>query len=123
MIKNLPANTGDVRDMGSFSRLIRSPGGGSGNLLQYSCLENPMGKGAWQATVHKVTKNQIQLKPHSTHTCMQFCGCNKYYFKWVKFIINELYLKRCILENVGAQLSSWIIKSKTSEERLSHTPS
>ena len=52
VVKNLPANTGDVRDMGSIPGLGRSPGGGYGNPLQYSCLENPMDWGAWQATVH-----------------------------------------------------------------------
>ena len=46
----------------------RSPGGGHGNPLQYSCLENPMDRGAWRATVHKVTKSQIRLKRLSTHT-------------------------------------------------------
>ena len=45
----------------------RSLGEGNGNPLQYSCLENPMDRGAWQATVHRVTKNQTQLKQHSMH--------------------------------------------------------
>ena len=49
MIKNPPANAGDTRDLGSISRLGRSPGGGNGNLLQYSCLENSMDRGAWWA--------------------------------------------------------------------------
>ena len=48
--------------------LGRSPGGGNGNTLQYSCLENPMDRGAWWATVHGVPKSQIQLKWHSVHT-------------------------------------------------------
>ena len=48
VVKNLPDNTGDIRDTGSIPRLGRSPGGG--NPLQYSCLENPMDRGAWQAT-------------------------------------------------------------------------
>ena len=52
MIKNLPGNAGDVRDECLIPGLGRSPGGGHGNPLQYSCLENPMDKGAWQATVH-----------------------------------------------------------------------
>ena len=55
MIKNLPANAGDVRDSGLIPGPGRSPGGGHGNLLQYSCLENPMDRGAWWATVHGVT--------------------------------------------------------------------
>ena len=49
MVKNLPANAGDVRDKGLISGLGRSPGGGRGNPLQYSCLENPMDRGAWQS--------------------------------------------------------------------------
>ena len=58
MVKNLPANAGDVRDAGSIPGLGRSPGGGHGNPLQYSCLENSMDRGAWQATVHEVTQSQ-----------------------------------------------------------------
>ena len=57
VVKNPPANAGDVRDMGSIPRLGRSPGGGHGNPLQYSCLENPMETGAWQAVVHGVAKS------------------------------------------------------------------
>ena len=52
MIKNLPANAGEIRDAGSIPGLGRSPGRGHGNPLQYSCLENPMDRGAWRATVH-----------------------------------------------------------------------
>ena len=48
MVKNLPASAEDVRDMGLIPGLGSSPGGGRGNPLQYSCLENPMGRGAWQ---------------------------------------------------------------------------
>ena len=51
MVKNLPANAGDVRDMGSIPGLERYLGKGYDNPLQYSCLENPMDRGAWQATV------------------------------------------------------------------------
>ena len=56
MVKNPPANAGDVRDVGSVPGLSRSSGGGHGNPLQYSCLENPMDRGAWQSTVHRVAK-------------------------------------------------------------------
>ena len=56
MVKNLSANAGDIRDVGSIPGLGRSPGGGHGNPLQYSCLENPTDRGAWQATVHRVTE-------------------------------------------------------------------
>ena len=55
MVKNPPANEGDIRVAGSIPESGRSPGGGHGNLLQYSCLENPMDRGAGQATVHGVS--------------------------------------------------------------------
>ena len=56
MVKNLPASAGDARDAGSIPGSGRSPGGGNGNPLQYSCLENPMDREAWQATIHEVIK-------------------------------------------------------------------
>ena len=59
VVKNPPANAGDIRDLGPIPGPGRAPGGGHGNLLQYSCLENPMGRGAWRATVHGVTKSHI----------------------------------------------------------------
>ena len=62
VVKNLSANTGDLRDTGSIPGLGRSPGEGNGNPLQYSCLENPMDRGAWWATVHGVTKSWTWLK-------------------------------------------------------------
>ena len=62
MIKNLPAKAGDVKDVGSIPGSGRSPGEGNGNPLQYSSLENPMDRGAWQATVSRVAKTQTRLK-------------------------------------------------------------
>ena len=61
MIKNLPLNAGDEKDTGLIPGSGRSPGGGIGNPLQYSFLENPMDRGAWQAIVHGVAKSQTQL--------------------------------------------------------------
>ena len=61
VIKNPPTNAGDTRDAVLIPGWRRSPGGGNGNPLQYSCLENPMDREAWQATVHGVTKSQKQL--------------------------------------------------------------
>ena len=58
VVKNPPANAGDVRDRASIPGLGRSPGGGHGNPLQYSCLENPMDRGDWQTTVLRVAKSQ-----------------------------------------------------------------
>ena len=58
VVKKPPANAGGVRDMGLIPGSGRSPRGGHSNQLQYSCLENPMNKGAWRATVHGVVKSQ-----------------------------------------------------------------
>ena len=58
VVKNLPANAGDVRDEGSVPGLGTSPGGGNGNPLQDSFLENAMDRGAWWAIVHRVAKSQ-----------------------------------------------------------------
>ena len=62
VVKNLPANAGDIRDAGSIPGSGRAPEGGHGNPLQYSCLENPMDRRAWCATVHKVTKSRTRLR-------------------------------------------------------------
>ena len=61
MVNNPPANAGDLRDEGSIPGLGRSPGGGQDNPLQYFCLENPMDRGAWWATVHEVAKSEETL--------------------------------------------------------------
>ena len=58
MVKNSPTNAEDVRDTGSIPQSGRVPGGGHGNPLQYSCLENPMDRGAWRALVHSIAKAQ-----------------------------------------------------------------
>ena len=58
VVKNLPANTENIRDAGLTLRLGKYPGGGHGNPLRYSCLENPMDRGAWRATVHRFPKSQ-----------------------------------------------------------------
>ena len=57
VVKNLPDNARDVRDVGPILGLERSPRGGHGNLLKYSCLKKPMERKTWQATVHKVTQS------------------------------------------------------------------
>ena len=58
LVKNLAASVGDLRDAGSVPGLGRSSGGGHGNPFQYSCLQNPMDRGAWQATVQRVAQSQ-----------------------------------------------------------------
>ena len=60
-VKHLPASAGDVRDVDWILGSGRSPGTGNGNSLQYSCLENPMGRGGWWATAHGAAKSQTQL--------------------------------------------------------------
>ena len=62
VVKNPRGNAGDVKDMGSVPGLGRSPEGGNGNPLQYPCLESPIDRGAWRATVHGVTQSQTRLK-------------------------------------------------------------
>ena len=57
VVKNLFVNAGDIRDVGSVPGLGRSSGGRHGSLLQYSCLENPVDRGAWQAMVHRITRS------------------------------------------------------------------
>ena len=68
VVKKLPANAGDVRNAGLIPGLGRSSGGGHGNSLQCSCLENSIDRGAWWATVHRVAKSQTRLKWLSTHS-------------------------------------------------------
>ena len=68
MVKNLPANAGNLRDAGSIPASGRCPGGRHGNLLQYSCLEDPRDRGTWWATVHGVPKSQTRLKQLSICT-------------------------------------------------------
>ena len=67
MAKTPPANAGDIREVGSIPVLGRSPGGGHGNSLQYSCLETPMDRGAWQTIVHGVAESDTT----EVTACMQ----------------------------------------------------
>ena len=73
LVRNLPANAGAIRDLGLIPGSGRSPGQGNGNLLQYSCLENPMDRGAWRATVHRIAE---QLSRHA-------CGFRRQVF-WMQ---------------------------------------
>ena len=71
VVTNPSANAGDIGDLGSIPGLWRCPGGGHGNPLQYSWLENPMDRGAWQTVGHMVTTNQTWLNTHA-----QDCWCD-----------------------------------------------
>ena len=73
--KETTANAEEIRDVGSIPGLGRSPGGGHGNPLWYSCLENPMDREVWWATVHSVTKSQTRLKRLSTHALVCTKNC------------------------------------------------
>ena len=76
VVKNPSAKAGDVGDADWIPGWERSPGGGHGNPLQYSCLENHMDRGAWRATVQRITKSRIQLSTYEMHTCsftLNFC--------------------------------------------------
>ena len=81
MVRTLPANAGDV---GSIPESGRSPGEGHGNPLQYSCLENPMDRGACWAAVHRVAKSRKRLERLIMHACisgqyLSFVTHNRYY--------------------------------------------
>ena len=67
VVKNPPTNVADIRDAGSVPGLGRSPGGGHGNPLQYSCLDNPMDRGAWCATAHRIAELDTIAQPSFMH--------------------------------------------------------
>ena len=78
MVKNLPPNAGDLRDVtdaGLITGLERSPGGGRGSPLQYSCLENPMERGAWWTTIHRVAKSWVHTHVGGPQTSLQARPC------------------------------------------------
>ena len=72
MVKNLLADAGDIRDVGSIPGLGRSPGGGSDNPLQYSCLENLIDREAWWATIHEVAELDMTEHLHHLNLCLVF---------------------------------------------------
>ena len=85
MIKNSLANARNIRDAGSIPGLGRSPGGGHGNSLQYSCLENPMDREPWQATVHKVSKSWTRLNMNTSVDKHGFSHFSSILFLKMKF--------------------------------------
>ena len=88
VVKNPPANAGDIRGMGSIPGSGRSPRGGHGNPIQYFCLENPMDRGSWQATVHRVAKTQTRLKWLITHKGDSICKvCSKLLGSYILFSV------------------------------------
>ena len=103
MVKNPPANAGDIGDVGSIPGSARSPGGGHGNLLQYSYLENPVDRAAWPATVQRIAKSQTRLKWLGTLTSYFnvllflriFENIMYFLFYWITFL--SLYLLKSSL--------------------------
>ena len=80
MVKNPPANAGDLRDTGLIPGSGRSPGGGHGNPLQYSCLENLMDRGAQWATVHGVTQSLTRLSSRTHLTVSSYFFLRFFYY-------------------------------------------
>ena len=74
MVKNPPASAGDIRDVGSIPGSGQSHGGGHCNPLQYSCLQNPMDRGAWQATDHSVTESDTTERLNNSMCIYMFLG-------------------------------------------------
>ena len=83
MVKNLPANAKDARDVGLSPGSGRSPGGGNGDPLQYSCLGYPMARGAWQPMVHGVTKSGTRLSDQHKTCCMYFSTHTRTRSRWM----------------------------------------
>ena len=99
MVKNLPANAEDARDMGLIPRLGRSPGEGNGNLFQYSCLENSMDRRAWWTTVHGVAELDMTEHTNISHQLKT----------WL--LLFSIYLLICSVKQVSLpfQLSSPLV--------------
>ena len=108
VVKNPPANAGDARDVGLIPGWGRSPGGGNGNPLQFSCLENPMDRGAWWATIHRVRKSQTQLSMHTQVNQDDLKSLN--------------YITKTLLSNKLAFLSSGMWTYLSVRGRLPFTP-
>jgi len=125
---NPPVNAGDVRDVGSIPGLRRFLGGGHSNPIQYSCLENPMDRRAWWATVHRVTKSWTWLKQlgrqHATGDSVLWCFGSHSWRSGLKsapqvfqdFILKHLipcitfhsrYLKQVLFYELNAMMKVW----------------
>ena len=95
MVKNAPANAGDTGIVGSVPELERSPGGGNCNPLQYSCLENPMDRGAWWVTVGGVAKSPTRLNTstsmYETVIFLNYIGGGRYPWKEYQTISKRRY--------------------------------
>ena len=101
--KKIPfANARDTRATGLITGLGRSPGEGSGNLLQYSCLENSMDRGAWQATILGVTKSRTRM---GTRVCRGVGGAHKYILRHTSKTHTQTHIQTC--EKSHVQKHTW----------------
>ena len=115
VVKNSPASEGEVRDVGSISRRERFPGGGHGSPFPYSCLKNPMDRGAWWATVHGVTQSLTQPKQLGMHTNIgthdhHCCSHRKHHTQLLKENVGR-YCGRPDLFSKGSQKHHLLMKS------------
>ena len=101
VVKNLPANAGDARDMGLIPGSRKPLGGVNGNPLQYSCLENPMDRGAWWATVHGGRKELDKTEGLSTNITSAQGNANQNYVVFTSYLSEWLSPKRTQVTHVG----------------------
>ena len=107
MVKDPPANAGDLRDGGLIPGLGRSLGVGHGNPFQYSCLDSPKDRGAWWAIVHRVTKSQTQLKRLGMHMHALFYPCSRIFKNQVFFWCRWVFIAALRLSLVVSRGCSW----------------
>ena len=116
VVKNPPDHAGDAGDAGSIPGSGRSPGGGNGNPLQFSCLENPMDRGAWRAKVHEVTKSQTQLSDWAPMKSYSNTGthCDIWVYQWLTIRNHWLLwplLPSLVQNNSPPAFALWILPS------------
>ena len=118
VVENPLANAGDIRAVGSTLGSGRSPGGGPGNPPQYSRLENPMDRGAWWATVHRVTKSQTWLKQLSTPQARYLPGMQnlqrhqKYSIIKINNILRQCFLKSRLMQKNMIKIAKFKIRTE-----------
>ena len=109
VVKNPPVAAGDTRDMGSISGSGRSLGKGNGNLFQYSCLENPMGRGAWWATVQGTAKSWTRLGDWAdTHLNTRDIKCVSACQRWAWCLKTKFVLMPAYVHEISHTLSRFI---------------